>query len=236
MEDFVFTFVMTFIYCSKNASCQKELFYIAALNSPSSKRVWNWVQNATKNLLGIDWGRHHEGQKTWRNTGVVFQTARDLQILRRERLRVRNFLNSKYCSRVGQRHFGGKTWQQSSLYYEFKRECRSGGNKLSNVRSFTILRSGEGSASFNNENSSIFSGEKKYNEEFRGVCFLTVREKTLNQISYSYSFSPSNLKVSSLRIAKNFHFYRMHQACLSQGAFQKSELGLAGPWPDQTFW
>ena len=65
------------------------------------------------------------------------------------------------------------------------RECHSGGNKLSNVRSFSILQSGEGSTSFNNDNSAIFSGEKKYNEEFRGVCFLTIREKTLNQISYS---------------------------------------------------
>ena len=29
------------------------------------------------------------------------------------------------------------------------RECRSGGNKLSNARSFIILRSGEGLTSFN---------------------------------------------------------------------------------------
>ena len=42
-----------------------------------------------------------------------------------------------------------------------------------------------GSTSFNNDNSSNFSGEKKYNEEFGGVYFLTIREKTLNQISYS---------------------------------------------------
>ena len=55
----------------------------------------------------------------------------------------------------------------------------SGGNKLSNVTSFSILQSGEGSTSFNNDNSANFSGEKKYNEEFRGVYFLTIREKTL---------------------------------------------------------
>ena len=36
-----------------------------------------------------------------------------------------------------------------------------------------------------NENSANFSGEKKYNEESRGVYFLTIREKTLNKISYS---------------------------------------------------
>ena len=67
-------------------------------------------------------------------------------------------------------------------------------NKLSNVRNFSILRSRgrggggwerEGSTSLSNDNSANFSGEKKYNEELRGVYFLTVREKTLNQISYS---------------------------------------------------
>ena len=56
--------------------------------------------------------------------------------------------------------------------------------KLSNVRNFSILQSGEVFSSFNNDNSANFSGEKKYNEEFRGVYFLTIREKTLNQISY----------------------------------------------------
>ena len=57
--------------------------------------------------------------------------------------------------------------------------------KLSNVRNFSILQSGEVFSSFNNDNSANFSGEKKYNEEFRGVYFLTIREKTLNQISCS---------------------------------------------------
>ena len=56
--------------------------------------------------------------------------------------------------------------------------------KLSNVRNFSILQSGEVFSSFKNDNSANFSGEKKYNEEFRGVYFLTIREKTLNQISY----------------------------------------------------
>ena len=48
---------------------------------------------------------------------------------------------------------------------------RSGGNKLSDVRSFIILLSGEGLTSFNNDNSANFPGEKKYNEAFRGVYF-----------------------------------------------------------------
>ena len=74
--------------------------------------------------------------------------------------------------------------------------CLRSRKKFSGVRSFSILQSGEGSTSFNNDNSANFSGEKKYNEEFRGVYFLTIREKTLNQISYSYLLSTSNLKVS----------------------------------------
>ena len=51
--------------------------------------------------------------------------------------------------------------------------------------SFSILQSGEVLTSFNNDNSVNFSGEKNYNEEFRGVYFLTICEKTSNQISYS---------------------------------------------------
>ena len=64
-------------------------------------------------------------------------------------------------------------------------ECHSGENKLSNVRSFIILQSGEALTSFNNDNSANLSGEKKYNEEFPGVYFLTIGEKNLNEISYS---------------------------------------------------
>ena len=46
--------------------------------------------------------------------------------------------------------------------------------------SLSILQSGEVLASFNNDNSVNFSGEKRYNEEFRDVYFLTIHEKTLN--------------------------------------------------------
>ena len=42
-------------------------------------------------------------------TGKVLSN-RELQILTRGRLQERDFLNTKYCSRVNQRHFGGKTW------------------------------------------------------------------------------------------------------------------------------
>ena len=50
---------------------------------------------------------------------------------------------------------------------------------------WAILQSGEVLTSFNNDDSANFSGKKWYNEEFRGVYFWTIREKTLNQISYS---------------------------------------------------
>ena len=47
--------------------------------------------------------------------------------------------------------------------------------KLSNVRSFIILRSGEGLPSFNKENSANVSGEKKkYNKAFWNVYYSRV--------------------------------------------------------------
>ena len=61
----------------------------------------------------------------------------------------------------------------------------SGGNKLTNVRSFSILQSREVLTFFNNDNRANFSAEKKYTEQFRVVYFLRLRGKTLNQISYS---------------------------------------------------
>ena len=51
----------------------------------------------------------------------------------------------------------------------------SGGNKLSNVRGFIIMQSGEGLTSFDKDSSAHFSSEKKkkkmYDEAFRGVYF-----------------------------------------------------------------
>ena len=47
----------------------------------------------------------------------------------------------------------------------------------------------------NKDNSANFSGEKTYDETLRGVYFFyNTRKKTSNQISYSYSFSSSNLR------------------------------------------
>ena len=89
-----------------------------------------------------------------------FSASRDFQILRRVRQRVQDFLSTKQCSHVNQRDFGGNTWQPWSIHYEFQRECRIGGNKLSNVRIFIILRSAEGVTSSNNGNSASFSSKK----------------------------------------------------------------------------
>ena len=46
------------------------------------------------------------------------------------------------------------------LCYEFSGEFRGGENKISNVRSFIILRSGERVTSFTKDNNANFSREK----------------------------------------------------------------------------
>ena len=61
-------------------------------------------------------------------------------------------------------------------------------DKLSNVRGFIILGSGEGLTSFNKDNSDNFFGEKKNNKAFWGDYFLRICEKT----------SSSNLKISNV--------------------------------------
>ena len=73
------------------------------------------------------------------------------------------FPNTKLCARLNQRHFGSKKWQPSSFHFQFQRECSSGGNMLSTVRSFIILRSTRRGFSqfFNENNHANSSGEKK---------------------------------------------------------------------------
>ena len=57
--------------------------------------------------------------------------------------------------------------------------------KLSNVRSFIVLQTVEGLTSSNKGKSANVSFENKYSEAFQGVYFIKIREKTVNQISYS---------------------------------------------------
>ena len=79
----------------------------------------------------------------------------------------------------------GKRYSRpSSFYYGVERECRGGGNKISNVRSFIILRSGEGLTSINTDNNAIFSGKTKAQGSFPGyllIYFLSIREKSFSQ-------------------------------------------------------
>ena len=69
---------------------------------------------------------------------------------------------------MNQGHFGGETGCRRHSTTNVSENCRNGGNELSKVRSFIILRSREGLTSFSIDNSAIFSKEKKYNEAFRG--------------------------------------------------------------------
>ena len=100
-------------------------------------------------------------------------------ILRRGQLRllrVRDFLNTENCLRVNQRYryFDGKTWLPPSFNYELQRECRSGRNKFSNVRSFIILLSGEGLTSFTiNNRTKFFDEKKKRKMKLSGFFFRT---------------------------------------------------------------
>ena len=59
----------------------------------------------------------------------------------------------------------------------FLRECRSDENKLLNVRGFTIMLS-EGLTSFNKNNFANFYYQENFNEAFRVVDFLRIREKS----------------------------------------------------------
>ena len=58
------------------------------------------------------------------------------------------------------------------------------------------MQSGEGSASFNNDNSANFPGAKKYNKEFQGVFFFYNTRKNFKS-NLVLVFSSSNLKVSN---------------------------------------
>ena len=56
---------------------------------------------------------------------------------------------------------GKRGSRRHSVYYEFSPECRGGENKISNFKSFIILRSGERVTSFTKDNNANFSSEKR---------------------------------------------------------------------------
>ena len=86
-----------------------------------------------------------------------------------------------------------------------------GGSKLPHVRSFTILRSGEGLTSFDKNNCVDFSGEKKENEGFRGNLFFQNSRKKLlslnppnclfDLLTYNFSSGPL-LSLLTLRFTR----------------------------------
>ena len=78
--------------------------------------------------------------------------------------------NRLFCSKFCRQNLSKPRW----------RKC---GNTLSNVKGFIILRPGEGLTSSNKDNSVKFL-VKKYNNAFRGISFLRIREKPFSQISY----------------------------------------------------
>ena len=71
---------------------------------------------------------------------------------------------------------------ESSHFRIFARS-RSGGNKLSNVRRFINLRSGEGLTSFYKDDGANFSGEKSTIKLSRVSIFGQYAKKTLNHKS-----------------------------------------------------
>ena len=135
-----------------------------------------------------------------------------LKILRQERLSTRTRFSQypKQRAHVNQRHFRGKRRQTSPFYYEFQR-FRSGGKKLSNVRSFTILRSGDGLVSSNKDNRVNFYGEKSKMRLSNESIFQNTRNSYItHRFICSLSVQQSNLPrwnnlVFSLTTIKNSH-------------------------------
>ena len=79
----------------------------------------------------------------------------------------------------------GKRGSRRHSTTSFSESVVEAGTTYQLLRSFSILQSGEGSTSFNNDNSANFSGEKSTMKISGVSTFLTIPEKTLNQISYS---------------------------------------------------
>ena len=84
------------------------------------------------------------------------------------------------------------------------------------------MKLGEVLTSFNNYNSANFSGKKRTMKN-SGVFFLTIREKTVNQISYSLSLSNLESKgiyFKCFQSAKMIKFSVKHRDMTSPVAFR----------------
>ena len=88
----------------------------------------------------------------WCSLPPVGVFNRELQILRLVRLRLRDFLNTKQCTRVSQRHFGGKSWQYGHSTTSFRANVvvAKTGYHILKVLSFAIGRARKTSFTKNN--------------------------------------------------------------------------------------
>ena len=71
----------------------------------------------------------------------------------------------------------GKSGSRRHSTTSFSVNVLVAGTSYQMLEVLSFLQSGEVLTSFINDNSVNFSGDKKYNEEFRGDYFLTIREK-----------------------------------------------------------
>ena len=184
--------------------------------------VWRLTVNPIENFyfggrILVQFAMQHCNEGTWspkyshhtvrQNTDPIHwsllrnfkvEKIRDLQVLRRDRLRVR-VLSTKYCVRA---------W--ISVILAGKRDSRRhsttsfGENVVVAETSFIILRLEEGVTSFHKDNSSNFSGESKVKYSFPGNLFFENTRKTFQSNLELESFWSSNLKVSTIAGDGNF--------------------------------
>ena len=100
---------------------------------------------------------------------------------------------------MNQRHLGGNTCWPSSFYYEFSESVVVAGEER------------EVFSSFNNHDNVNCSGEKKYNEEFRGVYFFDNTRKNFK----------SNLVLVVVLVLESKGLYWPFRRCVGNwGEFQ----------------
>ena len=131
-----------------------------------------WLQPRITNLNGLilyDRSRKRDGRYFSCNS-ISMHEIRELQIRRRGRHENEFFRILSSARARTNVILAGKFGSHRQSATSFSEKVGSGKNKLSNVRSFIIQRSGEGFISFNGNKRTNFCGEKKYNEATQGVC------------------------------------------------------------------
>ena len=96
---------------------------------------------------------------------------------------MRDSLNTKYCVRVSPASFWPENLIAVVILLRVLARCRSGVNKLSNIRSFIILLSGEGLTPFSiNNRPSVFGEKKKMKLSRVSFCGNTRKNFKLNLV------------------------------------------------------